>query len=767
VRAALRWIGADLRSHRVASLLVLLSVAGTVAALLLAGTLLNAAFNPWERDFRSAHAPDLRIDTAPTVAVGRSAGLPRDALSHLPGVSALSAEQPYADVTLVGRPDQRLSFTLRADVPGGPRPLLGQGAWLRPGGGRPGSGEVVLERTGAEAAWVHLGDEVTVTAPGATAVQLRVIGIADAPDQVSYERAGYGLGWVGPATLDRVQPVAVERGSTVGFYLSDPATVDYTAQRAVTDIGSGRVARLSTWKEARDSQQQGARLAGLLLGLSGLGALLAAALAVAGAAGARTRARQGDMALLKALGFARSQIVAMFLLEHLLLAGGGSVLGALCAALSAPAFGTSAVAGVLDPGVTTAVTAAALAVIGLAAALPAYRAGGSAAVPPEADAATDTEAPARLLWPLRRLPAAAVLGLTGALRRPRARLVSVSRTALPVLACTLALSAWATVDAFGPGGAGAMDRTVVTVRDETTGPAGSDLADVLARLPQQRGVYPSAQLQALAPGQSATLTLRASGTSANPFPYTVVQGRGIRATDEAVAGQAALDMLDVEVGQWVRITTQGTPRILHIVGRSLDPELGGEVVSTGWDTLNGAGDRSRPAFYTLVLRRGSSAAEVRRALASAGRPDLDVRPAQDSLADAGGLRWSAIGLLALLAVILTAELLSVAGTIVRERRPQLGVLRAIGMTPRQVVSVLMVQSTAVALGGVVLGLSAGLPSASLLINAEGRHEGVGWGIARLPETWTLALLALVVALGMCLCLLPTTRLVRTMLPPRH
>ncbi|WP_329138216.1 ATP-binding cassette domain-containing protein [Streptomyces sp. NBC_01476] len=258
-----------------------------------------------------------------------------------------------------------------------------------------------------------------LTAPGAVAVPLRVVGIADARDQVSYERAGYGLGWVGPAPSTTCSPSP----STAAVPWVPPLRPGDRRLRG--PAGSRRHRQRPGGTPGHTEGGQGLTAAGrpprgtAAVSLSGLGALLGASLAVAGAAGARTRARQGDMALLKALGFARSQIVAMFLLEHLLLAGGGSVLGALCAALSAPAFCPSAVAGVLDPGVTTAVTAAAIAVISLAAALPSYRAGRSAAVPPAADADTDTEPPARLLWSLRRLPAAAVLGLTGVLRRPR------------------------------------------------------------------------------------------------------------------------------------------------------------------------------------------------------------------------------------------------------------------------------------------------------------------------------------------------------------
>ncbi|MFD4560719.1 ABC transporter permease, partial [Streptomyces sp. NPDC058469] len=401
--------------------------------------------------------------------------------------------------------------------------------------------------------------------------------------------------------------------------------------------------------------------------------------------------------------------------------------------------------------------------------VPSANRGNPWAVPAPEGASSDREPPVRLAWSLRRLPVAVLLGLSSLVRRPRAGAVTVLRIALPVVACTLALSTWATLNAIGGGGEGTMVQATVTVRpDPDTTPA-SGLPAYLALVPGVQGVYPADQFQALVPGQSATVTLRAYGTTTRPFPYTVVQGRGIRTTDEAVAGQAALDLLDAHVGQWVRLTTQGTPRILHIVGRSLDPELGGRVVSTGWDTLDRPGDPRRPAFYSLVLRSGADSSGVLRTLddADGNLAGLDVRPALDGYTYQGGLRGSVIGLVALLTVIVASELLSVAGMGLREHRQDLGVLRALGLTPRQAASMMTVRGSALALLGVAVGVLLGLPLARRLIDAEGRAEGVGAGIARLPDPRLLVVLALVVAAGACVCALPSLRAARSPLPPRH
>lgn len=766
MRTALRWIRADLRSHRLPSALVVVATAGTVAALLLAAMLLGTA-DPWQRQFQQAQAPQVRIDTGPPPAADRAGDdAALAALSRLPGVTSLTPRQHTADATLIGlrRPGSppvagtgsgdRLPLVLRADVPGAPRALITEGRWLDP----TVLNGLVLERSSADAAWARSGDQVAVLGARGQILNLQVIGIADSPDQIRYPEAGSGLGWVLPETLDLVQPDPAAQGRTVGLRLSDPDTANYAAQRAVNTIGTSRVTKLATWMDARASRQQDDQVVGLLLGLCGLAALLAAALAVAGAASGRIRGRTGDIALLKALGFTPGQITRMFTGQHLMLAGTGVLLGGIAATTVARlwpalAHGPGAPYQALPLGlpITGTVTAVALSAIGLGAALPAYRAAKVSPVPPADDAQPDgsTPRPARL-GALRRLPPALVLGLGSALRHRGQSTVTVLRLAVPVIACTFALSTWATLDVLARTSGGGMPAATLTVR-----PASGDstqqtdgLRHALAGDPAAAGVYPGTELEALAPGQSATLTLRALGTITQPFPFAVVEGRDIQAADEAVAGQGALDLLNAGVGQWVRVTTAGTPRILHIVGRNVEPERGGRVLSTSLDTLDRPGDPPHPAYYRMVLRSGSDPAQVQRELP--GRTglggQLDIRPAPDPATRLAVLRVSVVGLVVLLALIALAEILTATAGGLREHHHDLGLLRAIGLTPRQTGAMMATRGAALAVGGVLLGTAVGIPLARWLIDLQGREGGIGEGIARAPSIGSLLALAAVTAL---------------------
>ncbi|MRT44409.1 ABC transporter permease, partial [Xylella fastidiosa subsp. multiplex] len=77
------------------------------------------------------------------------------------------------------------------------------------------------------------------------------------------------------------------------------------------------------------------------------------------------------------------------------------------------------------------------------------------------------------------------------------------------------------------------------------------------------------------------------------------------ADDEAVAGQGLLELLDAKVGDWVRMTVGDQPQILHIVGRSIEPENAGRVISTSLDTLRGNDPHLAPTLYQLRLRPGA------------------------------------------------------------------------------------------------------------------------------------------------------------------
>ncbi|MFI1466502.1 FtsX-like permease family protein [Streptomyces wuyuanensis] len=753
MRATLRWAHADLRTHRGEALFIVSATAGIVAALLLAAALFGYATNPWQRVFAQSHGAHVWIHTGPSADPGR--------LADLDGVAAVSGPFRTSAATVASR-GARASVELRgagAEPPATGRPLLTSGRWLTPA--TPDG--VVLESSLARALVAGPGDSLTVPATGRT---LTVVGVADSAEPRYRPGERSGTVWALP---DRLLDTGDRPGHVVGLLLTDPDDTDYTVQRAVTVLGAGAVTDVSNWQQARSEAQGDTRLLGQVLGLFGLGALLAAALAVFGAISTRVRGHLRDISVLKAIGFTPGQVVRVFLVQHLAFA----VLGALVATVLIETLG-SAVPGRLGeavgvwqglPGHTAALPAvpvAAVLFIGATTCLAAWRAG---RVPPVPVLPTGKAPGGRLSGPARRalglgLPPALVLGWHRAFARGPQTPATVVRLALPLLLITVALSAWTTIARFDSKPAELGLPSALTARADS-GLADREAAALLDGHPQVVAAHPGVEVAALVPGQTGTIALRGLGTRERPYPFTVAEGRAADGPDEAVAGQGLLDLLGVEVGDWVRMTVGGHPQVLHIVGRSIEPENGGRTISTSLDTLRENDPALRATLYQLQLRAGADPAAVRAELteASQGRLDIhEVTSPADRLSTMGGV---VAGLIAVLALIGLTELSTAIGGSVRDGERDLLALKAIGLSPRQITAVTVTAVGCTALAAAVLGAGLGVPLAHWLIEAEGRSSGIGAGIAQVPSPLHLLLLATAAVLGaIALAALPAARAAR-------
>ncbi|MER7663717.1 FtsX-like permease family protein [Streptomyces sp. NPDC096193] len=761
MRATLRWAHADLRAHRGQSVFVVLASAGIIGSLLLAVALFSYAANPWQRIFTQSDGAHVWLHTRAAADTDALSGL-----SDLEGVAGVSGPYRTGKATLESR-GVRASVSLRATGPRPPdvaRPLVTGGHWLKAG-----AGGVVLESSVARVLWAEPGDSLTVKGPDGASHTLRVAGVAEAAEPRYRPGGEPGVGWVLPGTLDQVAPRSTSQ--SVGLRLHDPADLDFTVQQAVTLLGADRVAEVTKWQQARAEAGSDDRLLGQLFAVFGLGALLAAALAASGAIGARIRSQLRDISILKAIGFTPGQVVRGFLLQHLAFALLGVALGTAAIALLGSRIPgrIGEAAGVWQdlPGHTAlmiGVPSGAVLLIAAATTLAAWRAGRVPPVPmarsalPSASPMTGLGRRALGL----RVPPALVLGWRAAFPRRARTLLTVARLALPLLLITVALVAWTTLDVFRSRPADMGVPAALTVRAEQSGsPSGQQLDRALAAPPAVAAVHPGVEVAALVPGQTGTITLRGLGTARSPYPFTVVEGRAADGPDEAVAGQGLLDLLDVRVGDWVRMTVEGRPQILHIVGRSIEPEAGGRVISTTVDTLAERDPAVRPDFYHLVLRPGADPRAVSDSLAAAAGGALEIRetpnPA-DRLEPARGVIATLIGVLALIGL---TELLTVIGTGVRDRGRDLLALKAIGLTPRQISAAIVTAAGFTALLAAALGTGLGVLSGSWLVDIQGRSSGMGAGIAHAPPALLLASVAAGAVLGaVAAAALPATRAAR-------
>jgi putative ABC transport system permease protein len=753
VRASLRWIRADLRARPGQAAAMVLVVAGVVAALLLSATLLEGATNPWRALFEQTRGAGVWLRLTP--------GADPRPLAGIDGVTGVAGPYRSAAATLVRGPVTApvQLWAMRPALPPIGRPLVRRGRWLtasRPSG-------VVVEASFAQALHVRPGSALVVDGLDGSSVKVVVVGVAGTSDQGLYPDQTPGLIWVLPPLIGRVEPVSRHTGQIVGLRLAQLSATGFVVQQAVTMLGSPTVTSVSTWRDVERSMNGGDPLLGLLLALFGLVALGGALLAIGNAAAGRVLVQSRDLAMLKTLGFTPRLLLAMLVAEHAALGLAGVAAGTAAATLLTPPLlrrvPVSLVTAVapLPPGWVALVAGSTEVAVLAATVLPGWRAGRvwpvTAVAPPAVTGRLSRLARAALLT---HLPPAVVLGTRAAFTRRLPAALTIGALALPMAMITIGIGFWATLDNVQrhPGEIG-----LAATLSVSPGQLGPDrAAAILAADPAVAAAYRSVAVSALLPGETSAITTLGVGSSSRPYPFHVADGRLYRAPGEAVASQGLLDAVHLSVGEYIRLPVGGVPVIFHIVGRIIEPEYDGQVLAYGIDTLTQAGAVPPPVSFSVVLRQGTGVAAAARYLTRVSAGRLDVTQAADPAAGLGIVRPMLAGEFTVLGLIALTSLLTASAVGTRDHLRDVGALRAMGLTPGQVMASLVTRMSVLALIATAAGAAAGFVVCSRLINLAGQAYGIGAGLGSPPAVGaTLAAAAASVAAAVLAGLVPAYR----------
>jgi putative ABC transport system permease protein len=734
MRAMARWIRADVRASPGQALAVAVVVAGVVTSLLLSAGLLQGATNPWQGLFTATRGAQIWLHLAPGTNV-------RKLRSEVPGIDAVAG--PYrATAAGIVQHGQLTRVELRAMSPVLPqigRPLRVAGRWLAAGQ----VNGVVLEATFAQAVHASVGEDLLLdNVDGTVRRRVRVIGLAETSDQGFYPDQTPGLIWVLPSLLADIEPDQGHTEEVVGLRIADPAADGLIVQQVVTQLGTSAVGSVSTWQQVEQSMARRDPLLGLLLALFGLVALGAAVLAIVNVTSGRVLLQQAELGMLKTLGFTPGQVMAMLTAEHAVLACAGTAAGLLAARLLTPSLlgsvpGVSAASATVPGGWALLILCGTLGAVVLATAVPAWRAGRvrpAAAirqVPPRGHLSRLASAAMAA-----RMPPAMVLGARAAFVRRLPAALTIGALAVPMLMITIGLGFWSTLDDVqrDPADIGLAASLTVSPGPLTFGQAGR----IIRADPDVQAAYPCVKVLALVPGETTTVTTLGMGTSARPYPFHVVQGHLYHAPEQAVATQALLDALRLQVGQFVRMWFGGVPVTFHIVGRIIDPMYDGEVLAYGEDTLADEGAPAPIGFYSVVLRPGVSPAAAAAGLVGSSGTGLEVSQVANPADQLGIVHAALAGLIVVLALIALTSLLTASRIGIRDHLRDVRVLMAMGLTPAQVRIAVVMRTTVLALVAVALGAVLGRLCSTDLISAVSRLYGLGAGIGRPPSAATLA-----------------------------
>ena len=198
-----------------------------------------------------------------------------------------------------------------------------------------------------------------------------------------------------------------------------------------------------------------------------------------------------------------------------------------------------------------------------------------------------------------------------------------------------------------------------------------------------------------------------------PLRMVVLDGRAPAAADEIALGPSTASLLHVGVGDAVR-PGSGKTRSLRVVGTALLWEEGGHTAydEGGWLTDAGFRALAPPEIVeerTFVdVRQGANVEQVNHRLAAAGALVEGGWPAPAGVSNLHTTRQVPALLGALLALLGAGAVGHGLVMTLRRRRRDVAVLRALGMSRREVRAMLVWQATTVAFVGLALGIPLGI-----------------------------------------------------------
>ncbi|MEW2397917.1 FtsX-like permease family protein [Streptomyces sp. NPDC046862] len=715
MRAVWRAARAAVRRRRLQTLVIGLVTLTSTAAMVVALGLVDAASSPFDKAFARQRGPHVVAAFDP--AKVSDAQLERAA--RRPGVEA--AAGPFAQAT-VELPDDAMDYGLGSQItvvgrpgPGGQvdRVDLWAGRWAT----RPG--EVVLNR---QSDWTadDLGKKLKVP----SGPDLTIVGFA-------FDLSRTTDAWVAPEQTAALHPTVTQM--LLRFTkASDASSEDRIRAELATlteGLPTGALTASRSYLTLKQQISGSARAFTPYLMAFGVLGIAVAVLIIANVVSGAVISGLRHIGVLKALGFTPGQVVAVHLTMISVPAVLGCALGTAVGNLLARPFFqfvfSGPEAGVFHDSVSVAAWVNAVTLLGmpavcaLAALVPAARAYRLSAA--RAISAGSAPRAGRALAVQRRLagsglPRSVSLGVGLPFARPGRSALTLAAVVLGVTTVTFATGLATTMTRFGNAGRDAFQVTVYASafqHGKEVKPEHGDreLEALLRSLPGAREVTARADDDIHMAGSAQDVMLEGRRGDRPQLDSVLTEGRWMHRTGEVVGGSAFLRQNGLRVGDRLRLEKGERSENVVVVGEFMANDA--RLVVGDWSTVTALSPREQPIAYHVRLRDGADPAAYARAARAA---DAGI---STQLTGSNSITGTIIGSAAILTLMLSVVAsLGVFNTVVlntHDRRRDLGMLKSIGMTPRQV-TVMTVTSMAVlgALGS-LLGVPLGMAGYELVI----------------------------------------------------
>ncbi|HTZ24702.1 MAG TPA: FtsX-like permease family protein [Streptosporangiaceae bacterium] len=768
----LRAMRAGLTRRRVQTVVIAVVLLVSTGASVLGLALAADSNAPFDHAFAAQRGADVSATVDPAVATPAELAATR----RLPQVTAAAGPFPQATDTLqlggqsgctpapgspcVGAQTLPGVTLVGRATPGGPVDdvILQSGHWAeRPGQLVLSSAEVYPN--GSLPPGTGVGTELTAAGVAGTPT-LTVVGIGTSV-------TGSADGWVAPAEIARLRPPKARRSAQMlyRFRSAGSAAAVRAGVAAVTAaLPRGAVPATQSYLTAREAEASGIAPVAPFLVAFGLTGLVMSALIVINVVAGAVVAGYRRIGILKSIGFTPGQVVTAYAVQALVPTAAGCAAGLVIGnLLAAPLLGSAAsVYGVGSLGVPAwvdaAVAGAMCCMVGLAAVASALRAGRLSATAAIAAGRAPRSGRGyiahRLLGRLR-LPRPVTIGLAAPFARPSraAFMLVVVLLGTSAVIGTVGLGGSLTRVVYGLSLAGAEQVRVSYLGGSpsrlpapggghgpgvgpgagASGPPVGQPMDagarrvVAAALSAQPGTLhyvAEADEQATVSGVAGPIPVTAYLGSAGWTGYGMISGRWYSGPGQVDVPAYFLAVTGKAVGDTVTMTFAGRQIPVRIAGEIFDNQNNGLAMVTDWQTLASADAGMTAGRYDVGLRPGTSpTAYVRQVQAALGQGYVaGVNSNNKGLPLVLGL----IGSLALLLAI--AAGLGVLAAVVlqtRERAYQLGVFRAVGMTPRQTIAMVVCSVAGIGLAAGVIAIPAGIAMVRSLVPVMGAAAGTG------------------------------------------
>ncbi|MFE9879338.1 ABC transporter permease [Streptomyces sp. NPDC005784] len=759
--------------RRVQTLVIAVATMMAVASAVVAGSLMVATNAPFDRAFGQQHGAHITAEFDPDrVSAAQLASTRR-----LDGVTASAGPFPSTTISPVGRDGGHLpALTLLGRS--GPRSDVDEldlksGRWARK------SGEIVLSASfsGPD---LKLGSTL-MSSGTADARTLTVVGFA-------LSAGGSADVWATPAQARSLATGDSGLTSQMLYRFDSAGTKSRIAadrKKLAAALPSGALVGTQSWLDTKRAADQGAAATiPFLFAFGVLGIVMSVIIVgsvISGSVGTSLR----RIGILKAIGFTPREVVRAYVAQALIPAGAGIALGVVLGNLLAVPLleDTESVYGTVSLSVAwwvdVVVPACALLVVGIAALVPALRAGRLRTV--EAIAVGRAPRSARGQWAHRAagrlpLPRPVTYGLASPFAHPVRAIAMVLAVTFGTVAATFAVGLTQSLDAV----AGAQDpENRADVTAISGGPAAGSGPGRVQKAPKQSAAGPERAPAASGPNQeqpsadpeavraavaaqpgtasyygvaTGDATVRGiSGTvravlyqgDSRPGSYEMIAGHWISGRGQVVVPTRFLERTGTRIGDTVRVTFEKETVRLRIVGEAFDTSDDGTRVHADLDSFATV----EPQAFHIEVEPGVSPADYAQELGKVVKP-----LGGDVFADSAPEGENMILVLEAMAGLLTLMLVSVAGLGVlnsvvldtRERVHDLGVCKALGMSPRQTVTLVLASVAGIGVLGGLIGVPAGFALHGYVLPVMGEAAGTGLppSVLEVYDTSQLLLLGL-------------------------